>query len=323
MFSQFVRICIAVRLHFGTNFTQDRYGWGRPACDTCHSIEGAVERRVKMLRRIARTMMPLLLAAGAGLADAQPSAGSGAASSASNWRIGVAFGYGERSNPLVQSDDVPLIVDLDIAWFGDRWFFDNGDGGLTFADNDRLTASIVGRINSDRVFFSRTNTRFITVDVTGAPLTVPEDFRPPDRDYAVELGVELLTDGTWGALQLSGFHDVSGTHDGFEFGAEYRFSWRRARLHIEPSVGISYKSTDLNDYYWGLTEAEGRNVVPAYVADAGTNWSAGLTIGYQVNRKWAVSFVIDYERLNNEAFRSPVVEERSVRGVFAGLARGF
>jgi outer membrane protein len=278
-----------------------------------------------MLQQLARLMTLLLLAAGSGLAAAQPNPGGGqsAASARSNWRIGAAFGLGERSNPLIQSDDLPILVDLDIAWFGDRWFFDNGDGGLTFVDNDRLTASVIGRINSDRVFFSRTNARFIALDTFGAPLSVPVDFQPPDRDYAVELGVELLADGSWGALQLAGFHDASSTHDGFELSAEYSFSWRHRRVHIEPSIGVSYKSDDLNDYYWGLTAAEGQNVVPAYVADAGTNWRAGLRIGYQLSRTWTASLVVDYERLNDEAAGSPIVEDRSVRGAFVGLARRF
>src|SRR3954470_11663654 len=48
-----------------------------------------------------------------------------------SWRLGAAFGYGERTNPLIQSDDIPVIVDVDIAWFGKRWFFDNGDLGYT------------------------------------------------------------------------------------------------------------------------------------------------------------------------------------------------
>jgi hypothetical protein len=42
-----------------------------------------------------------------------------------NWRFGIALGFGERTNPLVQSEDIPVLVDLDIAWFGERWFFDN------------------------------------------------------------------------------------------------------------------------------------------------------------------------------------------------------
>src|SRR5262245_58074950 len=53
----------------------------------------------------------------------------------SHWRIGAAFGYGQRTNPLIQSEDIPVIVDLDIAWFGKRWFFDNGDVGFTVFDS--------------------------------------------------------------------------------------------------------------------------------------------------------------------------------------------
>ena len=63
----------------------------------------------------------------------------------SPWRLGVALGYGERSNPLAQSEDIPIVVDLDIAWFGERFFFDNGDLGFTFADNRLVTASVVAR----------------------------------------------------------------------------------------------------------------------------------------------------------------------------------
>ena len=35
-------------------------------------------------------------------------------------RIGIALAYGERSNPLINSDDFIIIVDVDIAWFGER-----------------------------------------------------------------------------------------------------------------------------------------------------------------------------------------------------------
>jgi hypothetical protein len=38
-----------------------------------------------------------------GAVRAAPAAESGE----SPWQIGIAFGYGERSNPLVQSDDIP------------------------------------------------------------------------------------------------------------------------------------------------------------------------------------------------------------------------
>ncbi len=272
-----------------------------------------------MLRQIARSGCGLCLAALPCLAFAQAASGDD-----SRWRIGAAFGYGERSNPLVQSEDLPIVVDLDIAWFGDRWFFDNGDGGLTISDTSTRTVNLIGRVNSDRVFFGRTNARYIAFDTaTGAPLETPRDFKPPDRDYAVELGVEMLTDGQWGALQLQAFQDVSDTHDGFEIHADYSFSWRRQRFYIEPSIGASYKSADLNNYYWGLSEAEGGGVVPAYQAGSGINWHTRLVVGYQVSRHWGFSLVAEVERLNSDAASSPIVEESSVRGLFAGMAWRF
>jgi hypothetical protein len=30
----------------------------------------------------------------------------------SPWRLGIALGYGEKSNPLILSEDIPIVVDL-------------------------------------------------------------------------------------------------------------------------------------------------------------------------------------------------------------------
>jgi len=241
----------------------------------------------------------------------------------SRWRLGAALGYGVRTNPLVQSDDIPIIVDLDIAWFGDRWFFDNGDLGLTVADNDAMTVSLVARVNSDRVFFGNTDTRFVTFDLAGAPLAEAVEFEVPDRDYAVELGVEMLTDGSWGALQFSAFHDISNTHEGYELYADYSYGWRDQRLYIEPSIGASYKSADLNNYYWGVTDDEADFVVAPYEAAAGLNWHARLMVGYQLSNHWGLSLVAEYEHINEEAAASPIVEEGEVLGYFAGVVYRF
>ena len=57
---------------------------------------------------------------------------------------------------MIQSEDIPVLVDLDIAWFGKRWFFDNADVGFTVIDKPLITANLIGRVNSDRVFFGKT-----------------------------------------------------------------------------------------------------------------------------------------------------------------------
>jgi len=272
-----------------------------------------------MLRRLTQLAL-LLLALDATLCLAEEESED---TTESRWRLGAALGYGVRSNPLVQSDDIPIIVDLDIAWFGDHWFFDNGDLGITVADNDAMTASLVARVNSDRVFFGSTDKRFVDYDLAGMPLAEAVEFKVPNRDYAVELGMEMLADGPWGALQLSAFHDVSGTHEGFELYANYSYGWRDQRLYIEPSIGASYKSADLNNYYWGVTDDEAGVVVAPYEAGAGLNWHARLMVGYQLTRHWGLSLVAEYERINDEAAASPVVNERDVLGYFAGMTYRF
>src|SRR5690606_32809983 len=114
----------------------------------------------------------------------------------SPWEIGIAMGYGKRSNPLIQSDDIDVLVDIDIAWYGERWFFDNGDVGFTVRDGRRTTLNLIGRVNSDRVFFSKTDTEYVSLFGFGAErVESVERVVIPDRDYAFELGVELLCDG--------------------------------------------------------------------------------------------------------------------------------
>ncbi len=279
----------------------------------------------------------VLLASSAGVAGDTPdnetpdpasqAAGSSVPSQApspeSRWQLGIALGYGLRTNPLVQSDDIPIIVDIDISWFGDHFFFDNGDLGFTFVDNAFVTTSLVGRINSDRVFFGRTNTKFVTVDLAGAPLASAFELSIPDRDYAGELGLELLADGRWGQLQLTAFHDVSGTHEGYEVEFDYGYAWRNQRFYIEPSFGLSFKSQGLNDYYWGVPADDTNIALPGYTAGSGLNAHARLQFSYQISRNWMLSFVSEVERMNDEAAGSPIVEEQNVFGYFAGFGYRF
>jgi MipA family protein len=254
-----------------------------------------------------------------------------------HWRLGAAFGYGERSNPLIQSDDIPIIVDLDIAWFGKRWFFDNGDVGFTMLDGPRSTTSLVARVNSDRVFFGKTNTKYVNFAYVGKgsieplPAAPGTDFSAPepvavdvpDRDYAIELGVESLIDGEWGAATLRAFHDVSGTHGGYELSAHYSRRWTVGRLTLAPTVGVSYKSADLNDYYWGVHADEANLALPEYHAGGGFGFEGGLVTNYYLTRNLRIALSVNYEQLGDDVAESPLSEDDYVLGYFSGLAWTF
>jgi MipA family protein len=254
------------------------------------------------------------------------------------WRLGAALGYGERSNPLIQSDDIPVVIDLDIAYFGDRWFFDNGDLGLQVLDNAVFTTNLVARVNSDRAFFSKTNTRYVTYSLmaggatteirnslTGAPLTPTEalPLKPPDRSYAIEAGIETLFGGGWGQASLRAFHDVSGAHEGYEIAADYSYRITRGRMTLSPSVGLSWKSAAMSDYYWGVQPDEADLTLTAYEAGGGLGWQAGMKMNYYVTKKTRIAVSANYERLQHSVAMSPLVEQDYVLGYFAGMAWQF
>jgi MipA family protein len=261
------------------------------------------------------------------------------------WRFGAAIGYGVRTNPLIQSEDIPVIVDLDVAWFGKRWFFDNGDVGFTLFDEPRSTTSVVARLNDDRVFFGKTNTRYVnfaysgkgmteplppsaTDDLTpgpvaGEPAPGPVEVKPPDRDYAVELGVESLIEDDWGVTTLRAFHDVSGTHRGYELSAYYSRRWVAGRLSFTPTIGVAYKSDRLNDYYWGVDAEEASPALPEYSPGGGFGFEGGLLANYYVTRNLRVALSLNYERLVDDVASSPLAEDDYVFSYFSGLAWTF
>jgi outer membrane protein len=277
--------------------------------------------------------------------DAAPNVGPASAAPQSlprerSWRLGAALGYGQRSNPLIQSDDIPVLVDLDIAWFGKRWFFDNGDVGFTLFDRPRATTSLVARVNDDRVFFGKTNTRYVNFAYTGYGLTAalpaspsgpgldsqntpPVEVNPPDRDYAIEAGVETLLDGDWGAATLHAFHDVSGTHGGYELSAHYSRRWTTGRLTIAPTIGVSYMSAQMNEYYWGVHADEASVALSEYRAGAGVNVDGGLVANYYLTRNLRLALSVNYERLADEIAASPLAEDDYVLAYFSGLAWTF
>ena len=252
------------------------------------------------------------------------------------WRLGAAFGYGQRSNPLIQSDDIPVVVDVDIAYFGDRWFFDNGDLGVELFDNRIATTNLVARVNSDRVFFGKTNTRLVNFSImaggatgalsnpeTGELIETPQPLKPPKRDYAVELGFETLFGGEWGQATLRAYHDVSATHDGYEISADYSYRISRGRLSIAPMVGLSWKSADLSNYYWGVHPDEVTAALTGYEARGGLGWEAGLRASYYLSKSLRLALSANYERLQYSVAQSPLVEKDYVFGYFAGLGWQF
>jgi outer membrane protein len=184
------------------------------------------------------------------------------------------------------------------------------------------------------VFFGKTNTRVVNVIVmgpngqptlgpNGEPLTSPVPLDPPERDYAVEAGIEYLIDGRPGRLALALFRDVSSVHGGLAIDVEYGYPLYGRRWTLEPALMARYKSRALNDYYWGVRPGEASAALPEYRAGDGVNLQASLRGSYFLTRNTRLVGAFTLERLNSATARSPVVVEHTVRGWFGGVAYQF
>lgn len=256
------------------------------------------------------------------------------------WELGLAAGYGIRTNPLIDSDDIPMYIVLNIAWFGDYFFFDNGDLGLTVHETDKISFSLIAHINNEREIFEWLNNSQLGIQFSTA---LAADFSPPasstgaetnafeniesidipERSLAVDGGLEMIVADEWGDFQLQVLTDISNTHNGVEVWASYAYPWKDRNWNITPSLGINWKSSHLLGYYYGVRDSEADFFRPAYKASSGFNTFARLSISYRINDNWGVTGIAEYETLSRSIRRSPIVDQDGITTLFIGLMYNF
>lgn len=247
------------------------------------------------------------------------------------WDFGIGLGFGELSNPFIGADNVPAYVTVDLAIYGKRFFFDNGDLGFTLVNQPHMGLNLLATYNSDRIFHSFFNqVGFITSSVAGQgdPMLVAIEsvddviavtpIELPDRNFAINLGVELLLSGHWGELDIQLTQDVSSAHNGQELWAEFGRGWHWGDWSIRPSLGLTWKSSQLVDYYYSVRPEEDLLLSSIYSGESTVNLSAGISAAYKVTEKFSIVGSFKYERLGSNITSSPLIVEDSIRSVFIG-----
>src|SRR5207237_6354188 len=79
------------------------------------------------------------------------------------WNLSVALGAGIRTNPVVHSQDIPLVVVPQFSYYGKRFFIDNLDPGVTLFEGEASTLSLIASPGYDRVFFYRSDLQNIFI----------------------------------------------------------------------------------------------------------------------------------------------------------------
>ena len=83
------------------------------------------------------------------------------------WNFSLALGAGVRTDPVVHEGTIPLVVIPQFSYYGEHFFIDDLDAGVTFLDSDRTTLSLIASPGYDRVFFYRSDPQNIFVTGLG------------------------------------------------------------------------------------------------------------------------------------------------------------
>ena len=148
-----------------------------------------------------------------------------------------------------------------------------------------------------------------------------------DRDASLDAGLGLSVSGEWGALNVDLLTDALGKHKGQEFKLTYAKSLESpfgiAKTRLRPFFGTSWRSSGLNDYYYGVRLSEARPGRLAYDSGDSTNVFAGITLDYQLSDRWNLFLMFRNEWLGSEITDSPIVDQHHTNSFIAGLMYRF
>lgn len=252
-----------------------------------------------------------------------------------SWQIGVAVGLGARSNPLVDGDTIPRVLLFDIAWYGEQIYFDNAELGYQWQATPTLQLSNYLNLDKEAAAFSFWHpANFI---LTGSETTL--DTSQPNlpgnnstkisknhiasRRWALHAGLS----GQWQALdgdwKLALEQDISGTHNGQKAHLAYRYYWQWQQFRFSLNPSLSWRSSKLVDYYYGLDERDKIRPRFYYQASGGVQPAIQIDIKRHLTGQWQALFSAAYLRWHKSMYASPLIKEKSTRSVFIGVAYVF
>lgn len=261
-------------------------------------------------RHISHALQMLAVAAITSLSAPQISAGE--------WRVGANVAGGR--NPFLGEDNVAALIPV-VAYKGERFYANLGNPGLSFFN---------GSTNFGGLGYSLVQTDDYNIDLVGRVRAMglyPDDNDDleglDDRDPGFDLGVTARWQGAFGELNAQVLADVSNTSDGQEVILGYAYPFKHGQWSLRPELGISWQSSDLNDYYFGVDTDEATARRAAYDAGSTVTPYAGIEFEYAIDQRMDLIGGVGVGRLGDEVSDSPIIDERNLAGGYLGLSYRF
>jgi outer membrane protein len=133
-----------------------------------------------------------------------------------------------------------------------------------------------------------------------------------DRDPTFEMGVGLKKDLGFSVFNTTFTNDVLGKHNGYEvrmfFDKRIKHCFNVEGLTTTPSVGVSFRNKNLNNYYYGVRAKEATATRAYYKVSDSVNPFVGVSMTYPLGEKWELFSSANIEFLDDEIRSSPIVD---------------
>jgi MipA family protein len=240
------------------------------------------------------------------------------------WNFSVALGAGVRTNPLVNGEDIPLVVLPQFSYYGKRFFIDDLDFGFTLAERGANTFNLIATPGYDRVYFYRTDLQnfFIGFPVGAfnpamvsslAPGAIKVSTPAPRITYLA--GPEWTFQHGQVSGQLDLLRDATGQNSGDEIRGALGIPVLKSKGTVSANIGFTWKSAATVNYYY--------RVPILYSGSAAFDPFIKLGYTLPLSSKWRFNAFAEYEHLGHGIADSPIVAEHSVATVFVGAVYTF
>ena len=143
------------------------------------------------------------------------------------------------------------------------------------------------------------------------------------RRPSTDLGLGYHYRSDWGSLSGEVLHDADNLNNGTELRLAYKIDWQSGNLSLRPGVTLSWRNSNLNDYYFGVRPNEATALRPAYIAGAGTDLWLGLYASYELSNRWRLFGGVGVNRLDIKVRNSPIVNNAIQPMAMVGAAYDF
>jgi outer membrane protein len=261
------------------------------------------------------------------------------------WELSLGIGAGVRTNPLVGTADIPLVLVPQINYNGERFFIQNLDFGVILWQNDSQQLNLLATPSYDQVFFhrwspgnffidgsifssidrdgSRGKNNLIENDGIGETEFAGPEFlplaaaKPRDRHMAGLAGIEYSLNTGLVDLQVQYLTDFTQIHSGEELRIALSKHWQQGKHQWVASAGASWQSSEVVNYYYGVTPEEA-DIRGPYSTSSAISLLLRLDWNYQLTERWDLRMLTSYRMLPDEISASPLINENKIITVFIG-----